>query len=79
MPKDRWRPNMRILKTFVRTIARNTTGQDIIEYALIAGFLAVTTAATVPGAVMGVSSIFSGVKSALNTSISTQIGFQDAP
>lgn len=60
---------MRTLEFFVRSIARNTRGQDIIEYALIAGFMAVTTAAVVPNAVAGVSAMFSEVKSALSASI----------
>lgn len=70
---------MRMLKTLGRIIVRSTKGQDIIEYALIAGLLAVTTAATVPGAVMGVSSIISQVKSALSTSISAGTGTQSLP
>ena len=69
---------MPMLKTFVQSITRNTRGQDIIEYALIAGFMAVTTAAVVPNAVMGVSSMFSEVKSALSASI-TQTEILNAP
>ena len=44
---------------------KNTYGQDLIEYALIAGFLAVTVAAILPGAASGISTIFSEVGSVM--------------
>ena len=43
----------------------NTSGQDLAEYALIAGFLALTVAAILPGAASGISSIFSEVGSVM--------------
>jgi len=40
-------------------------GQDLIEYALLAGFVAVATGAVLPGVAGSVSKIFSKVQSAL--------------
>ena len=43
----------------------NTSGQDLIEYALMAGFIAATAAAILPGVASSISTIFSQVASAL--------------
>ena len=42
---------------------KNTSGQDLIEYALMAGFVAVIVAAILPDLAASVSSIFSQVGS----------------
>jgi Flp pilus assembly pilin Flp len=42
---------------------KHTGGQDFIEYALLAGFVAVTAGAIMPGVVNDISTIFSKVKS----------------
>ena len=60
---------MKILwKVFIRAkIWQDTRGQDFIEYALLAGFLAVTAGATFPtGVTHHVSLIFSKMKSYTN-------------
>ena len=43
----------------------DTHGQDLIEYALLAGIVAVTAGAIMPGVSRSVSQIFSKVSSAL--------------
>jgi pilus assembly protein Flp/PilA len=50
---------------------RDTRGQDLIEYALMAGFLAVASGAIMPGVASSISAVFSKVGSALKVS-STQ-------
>jgi Flp pilus assembly pilin Flp len=47
---------------FVRII-RDRTGQDLIEYALMAGFVAVSAGALLPNIATSISSIFSQVGS----------------
>ncbi|HEY1760245.1 MAG TPA: hypothetical protein VGG72_33030 [Bryobacteraceae bacterium] len=49
----------------------NITGQDLIEYALMAGFVAVAAGAIMPGVAANISKIFSSVASALSNSKST--------
>lgn len=50
---------------------RDTHGQDLIEYALMAGFVAVAAGAVMPGVASSVSQIFSKVGSVLKVA-STQ-------
>jgi pilus assembly protein Flp/PilA len=54
----------------LRMLADNR-GQDLIEYALMAGFVAVAAGAIMPGVAESISTIFSNVGSVL-TSASTQ-------
>ena len=44
---------------------RDTRGQDLIEYALMAGFVAVAAGAIMPGVATSISQIFSSVASVL--------------
>lgn len=44
------------------------SGQDLIEYALLAGFLAVSAAALVPNVAPSISTIISHVSTMLSTS-----------
>ena len=44
---------------------RDTRGQDLIEYALMAGFVAVAAGAVMPGVADSISTIFSQVGSVL--------------
>jgi len=44
---------------------RDTRGQDLIEYALMAGFVAVAAGAVMPGVADGISTIFSKVGSVM--------------
>jgi pilus assembly protein Flp/PilA len=50
---------------------RETLGQDLIEYALMAGFVAVAAGAVMPGVASSISQIFSKVGSVLKVA-STQ-------
>jgi len=44
---------------------RDTGGQDLIEYALMAGFVAVAAGAVMPGVASSISTIFSKVASVM--------------
>ena len=44
---------------------RDTRGQDLIEYALMAGFVAVAAGAIMPGVASSISTIFSKVASVM--------------
>jgi Flp pilus assembly pilin Flp len=45
---------------------KDTRGQDLIEYALMAGFVAVTAGAIMPGVASSISTIFSQVASVMS-------------
>ena len=49
-------------------IMRDTRGQDLIEYALMAGFVAVAAGAIVPGVATSIKTIFGRVNSVLSSS-----------
>jgi len=44
----------------------DTLGQDLIEYALMAGFVAVSAGAIMPGVASSISTIFSKVASVMS-------------
>jgi pilus assembly protein Flp/PilA len=46
-------------------IVRDTKGQDLVEYALMAGFVAVTAGAIMPGVASSISVIFSQIGSVM--------------
>ena len=46
-------------------LARDTRGQDLVEYALLAGFIAVAAGALLPGISDSISTIFSKMASVL--------------
>jgi pilus assembly protein Flp/PilA len=46
-------------------------GQDLIEYALMAGFVAVSAGAIMPGVATSISKIFSKVASSMTASAAT--------
>jgi pilus assembly protein Flp/PilA len=48
-------------------VLRDTKGQDLIEYALMAGFVAVAAGAVMPSVSTNISVIFSKVGSSLST------------
>jgi Flp pilus assembly pilin Flp len=48
-------------------IWRDRRGQDLIEYALMAGFVAVAAGAIMPGVASSISQIFSKVASVLSS------------
>jgi pilus assembly protein Flp/PilA len=61
------------MKTFMLKLKiwQDTKGQDLIEYALMAGFVAVAAGAIMPGVSTSISKIFSKVSSVM-TKASTQ-------
>lgn len=46
-------------------ILKDTKGQDLIEYALMAGFVAVAAGAIMPGVSTSISTIFSKIASSM--------------
>ncbi len=48
-------------------IWKDTRGQDLIEYALMAGFVAVAAGAIMPGVATSISTIFSKISEAMST------------
>ena len=50
---------------------RNQLGQDLIEYALMAGFVAVAAGAVMPGVASSISTIFSKVASVIDEASET--------
>jgi pilus assembly protein Flp/PilA len=48
-------------------IWKDTKGQDLIEYALMAGFVAVAAGAIMPGVATSISTIFSKISSVMST------------
>jgi pilus assembly protein Flp/PilA len=60
----------RTIRMFCRMrIWKDTRGQDLIEYALMAGFVAVAAGAIMPGIATKIRSIFSSVDTRLSESI----------
>ena len=53
------------MKTLIARVVRETEGQDLIEYALMAGFVAVAAGAIMPGVAQSISTIFSKVASVM--------------
>lgn len=49
---------------------KDTRGQDLIEYALMAGFVAVAAGAVMPGVATSISTIFSKISSVLTVAAS---------
>jgi Flp pilus assembly pilin Flp len=54
------------MTAFLRKLGRACAGQDLIEYALMAGFVAVAAGAVMPGVATSISEIFSKVASVLS-------------
>ncbi len=48
-------------------IWKDTRGQDLIEYALMAGFVAVAAGAIMPGVAASISTIFSKISDVMST------------
>lgn len=53
------------LKIWATELSKDTRGQDLIEYALMAGFVAVAAGAIMPGVGTSISTIFSKVASVM--------------
>jgi Flp pilus assembly pilin Flp len=63
---------MKTLNQLVLTarVWSDTRGQDLVEYALMSGFVAVAAGAIVPGVSVSISRIFSSVASVMKGSAS---------
>jgi Flp pilus assembly pilin Flp len=53
------------LKIWVDSILSDLAGQDLVEYALMAGFVALSAGALMPGVATNISKIFSTVGSVM--------------
>jgi pilus assembly protein Flp/PilA len=51
------------MKLYIREFWNDTSGQDLVEYALVAGMVAVAAVATVPSLTNVISNVFSKVGS----------------
>ncbi len=51
-------------------VLQDTKGQDLIEYALMAGFVAVAAGAIMPGVSQNISEIFSKIASSMGSAAS---------
>jgi pilus assembly protein Flp/PilA len=54
----------------LRQLVKDTEGQDLVEYALLAGFVAVAAGALLPGISNSISAIFSRMGSVLSVAAS---------
>jgi pilus assembly protein Flp/PilA len=54
----------------LRRVAGDVQGQDLIEYALMAGFVAVAAGAIMPGVASSISTIFSQIASVMTAAAS---------
>jgi pilus assembly protein Flp/PilA len=54
----------------LRQLVKDTEGQDLVEYALVAGFVAVAAGALLPGISNSISTIFSRMGSVLSVAAS---------
>lgn len=59
-----------ICRAFVSRLTKNRSGQDLIEYALMAGFVAVAAGSVMPTIASKISTIFSKVASVMTAAAS---------
>jgi pilus assembly protein Flp/PilA len=50
---------------WAKSLKRDTQGQDLIEYALMAGFVAVAAGALMPNVASSISTVFSKISSVM--------------
>ena len=60
--------NLALLK--LKALSRDKKGQDLVEYTLLAGFIAVAAGALLPGISTSISTIFSKMASVLTNAAS---------
>ena len=58
--------DVRKLYSLLENLERDERAQDMVEYALLAGFVAVAAGALLPGIADGISVIFSKMRSLVN-------------
>lgn len=61
---------MKSLRARLERFLRNQQGQDLIEYALMAGFIAIAAGAIMPHVASSISTIFSKVASTMTQAAS---------
>ena len=54
------------IQSFLSCLRSDNRGQDLIEYALLAGFVAVAAGAIMPGVATSISTIFSKISSTMS-------------
>jgi pilus assembly protein Flp/PilA len=59
------------MKTFCRNLWQDTQGQDLVEYALMVGLVAVAAVAVVPKMATEINTIFNKVTSTLTSAATT--------
>jgi len=57
------------MKTFCKRFWQDTEGQDLVEYALAAGMVAVAAVAAMPALSSTVSTVFTKIGSIINSSV----------
>ena len=57
------------MKKFCKLFWQDTQGQDLVEYALAAGMVAVAAVACMPALTTTVSSVFAKIGSIINSSV----------
>jgi pilus assembly protein Flp/PilA len=60
---------MKSAKSYLRSLVRDESGQDLIEYGLLTGILALGAVATIGTLGSGVSSVYSKVSSSLTSAM----------
>lgn len=66
-------------RSWIRRLLREMAGQDLIEYALMAGFVAVAAGATMPSISDNITRIFSKVGSVMAAASDARGGSPTAP
>ena len=59
------------MKTFCKSLWQDTQGQDLVEYALMVGLVAVAAVAVVPQMAIQINTIFNKVTSTLTSAAGT--------
>jgi Flp pilus assembly pilin Flp len=58
-------PTLALLSLYLKRSLKDKRGQDLIEYALMAGFVAVAAGAIMPNVASSISTIFSEIASVM--------------
>jgi len=61
---------LQLLQENLTALIKNRRGQDLIEYALMAGFVAVAAGAAMPNVAASISTIFSQITSVMSVAAS---------
>ena len=58
-----------MMKNFLKTLWQDTQGQDLVEYALAAGMVAVAAVAAMPTLSSAVSTVFTKISTVIENSV----------